>query len=56
MDKIEVVLQQKIEERRRVITLFASEPPRATFPDIRVLDYEIAWLRFLLDEQRRNAT
>ena len=54
MSKIEAVLQEKTEERRRMINLFASRPPRATFPEIRDLDYEIAWLCMLLDEERRH--
>lgn len=52
MSKIEAVLQQKTEERRRTINLFACTPPRATFPEIRDLDYEITWLRILLDQER----
>ena len=53
MSKIEKALQDKIDERERTSNLFASWPPRATFQEIRELDYEIASLRSLIEQERR---
>jgi len=55
MSKIEKALQDKIDERERTISLFASWPPRATFREIRELDCEIAYLRSLIEQERRMA-
>ena len=52
MSKIEKALQDKIDERQRTISLFASW---ATFPEIRELDCEIAYLRSLIEQERRMA-
>jgi hypothetical protein len=54
MSKIENALQAKIDERERLIELFASKPARATFPEIRELDYQIEFLRYLIEQVSRR--
>lgn len=55
MTNIQKVLKDKVDERERTIHLFASRPPRATFLEIRELDYQIAWLRYIVAQKRRSS-
>jgi hypothetical protein len=45
-------LQKKINERERKVMEFVTVPPRATFPELLDLDYEIVRLRFLVQQQQ----
>ena len=54
MTQIQRALQNKIDERERTINLFASRPSRASFPEIRELDYEIAELRHLAEKEQQT--
>ncbi len=54
MTQIQRALQNKIDESERTISLFASRPPGSSFPEIRELDYEIAGLRRLVEEERKT--
>jgi hypothetical protein len=47
-------LQEKINERGKV-TAFVTVPPGATFLELRDLDYEIARLRFLVEQEQQAA-
>ena len=54
MTGIQKALQNKVDERERTVNLFASRPPGASFPEIRKLDYEIAGLRRLVEEEQKT--
>jgi len=55
MTAIEEALQKKINERERKVTAFVTVPRGATFLELRDLDYEIARLRFLLQQEQQAA-
>ena len=46
-------LQERINERERKVTALVTVPPGATFPELRELDYEIARLRFLVEQEQQ---
>ncbi|HYV24725.1 MAG TPA: hypothetical protein VE969_05760 [Pyrinomonadaceae bacterium] len=48
-------LQKTINERERKVMAFVTVPPGATFPELLDLDYEIARLRFLVQQEQSSS-